>query len=144
MPILIRQVRETDAATIAILSQQLGNHIPESEIKDNIKNILESNDHCAFVAVLNEQVVGWLHGFYALRLGSAPFCEIGGMVVDSNYRKQGIGRQLIEHMKTWAKTKQASKLRVRCSSTRTDSHAFYRQLGMHQLKSQLVFEVALT
>ena len=141
--ILIREVEVADALPVAILSEQLGYKTDAAVTLESIKSIVADNRHCAFVALANGEVVGWIHAFYTLRLGAAPFCEIGGMVVDLNYRKRGIGKQLVEQVVTWSKNKYATKLRVRCNSKRTYAHIFYQKAGMQELKTQLVFELRL-
>ena len=46
---------------------------------------MSSNNHTAFVALTDEKIVGWIHGFRALLLESKPFVEIGGLLVDENF-----------------------------------------------------------
>lgn len=112
-----------------------------SDMASRIERLQAHEDHCGFVACTGEQVVGWIHGFDAFRLESEPFVEIGGLVVDENLRGQGIGRQLIEQVKGWAIERSVSKLRVRCNTRRTDTHAFYRKLGFAESKEQKVFDL---
>lgn len=85
-------------------------------------------------------MVGWVHGFYSLRVESDPFIEIGGLVVDENHRQKGIGVQLVEKVNTWASTKGCNKLRVRCNTIRLESHEFYNLIGFTLNKEQKVFD----
>lgn len=143
LPVSIREIEEADAPAIAILSEQLGYSLDAAATFTSIKHIKAHNTHFAFVAIVPGKTIGWIHGIYSVRLGSTPFCEIAGMVIDHNYRRQGVGKQLIEQVINWSKSMHATKLRVRCHSKRTETHAFYGGIGMYELKTQLVFELVI-
>lgn len=139
----IREISEKDAESVATLSTQLGYESDIKQTSARIKRINNSNENCAFVAVVDGKVVGWIHGFYTLRIESDPFVEIGGLIVDQNYRNLKIGKQLIEHVNLWAKKHKVKKLKVRCNTKRTESHRFYEQIGFKQNKQQIAFEMAV-
>jgi len=65
--------------------------------------LCRQDDHLVLAAERNGRVVGWLHAFVALRIESAAFAEIGGMVVDASGRGQGLGQQLVRATATWAR-----------------------------------------
>jgi len=137
----IREILEKDAESVAALSTQLGYESDIKQASARIKRINNSNENCAFVALNDGIVVGWIHGFYTLRVESDPFVEIGGLIVDENYRNLKIGKQLIELVNLWAKAHQVKKLKVRCNIKRTESHRFYTQIGFKENKQQIVFEM---
>jgi GNAT superfamily N-acetyltransferase len=125
----IREISEKDAESVATLSTQLGYESDIKQTSARIKRINNSSENCAFVALVDGKLVGWIHGFYTLRIESDPFIEIGGLIVDENYRNLKIGKQLIENVNIWAKAHQVKKLKVRCNTKRTESHNFYERLG---------------
>jgi len=84
--------------------------------------------------------VGWIHVLKAIRIESKPFIEIGGLVIDKNYRKQGIGKLLVNKARVWTKENHIDKLRVRCNRKRADAHQFYQAIGFIESKEQKVFE----
>lgn len=137
----IREISEKDAESVATLSTQLGYESDIKQTSARIKRINNSNENCAFVALVDGEVVGWIHGFYTLRIESEPFIEIGGLIVDENYRNLKIGKQLIENVNIWAKKHQVKKLKVRCNIKRTESHKFYERLGFKENKQQITFEM---
>lgn len=143
MEIIIRNAGIKDSEFIAQLSDQLGYSALNSEIENRIDKILGHPDHCIYVATVNEKVVGWVHGFYALRVESNFFVEIGGLVVDQKFRKQGIGNRLVDSVITWAKTKKCNQVRVRCNVIRTESHQFYGKIGFELNKEQKIFNKRL-
>lgn len=139
----IRPITENDAKPIANLSKQLGYSISTEETVENIRRVLADKDHAAFVACIDNQVVGWIHVLKAIRIESKPFIEIGGLVIDENYRKQGIGKLLVNKAREWTKEKHIEKLRVRCNRKRTEAHEFYLASGFTESKEQKVFETTI-
>ncbi len=136
----IRTISEKDAESVALLSTQLGYQSNTEQTLLRIMQINNSNQNCAYVAILENKVVGWIHGFYTLRLESDAFVEIGGLIVDSAYRNLKIGKQLIENVNLWAKKHEVKKLKVRCNTKRTPSHQFYERIGFKENKRQIAFE----
>jgi GNAT superfamily N-acetyltransferase len=139
----VRDISEKDAEGVAKLSVQLGYESNIAQTLIRIQQIKNSNENCAFVAVIDDQVLGWIHGFYTLRIESDPFVEIGGLIVDETCRNLKIGKQLIDSVNLWAKKHEVKKLKVRCNSKRTESHKFYERVGFKQNKQQIVFEMDL-
>ena len=105
MEITIRQISLSDASAIKSLSQQLGYSLSEAQTLQNIKAVLENNDHNAFVALCENKVVGWIGMTQAIMLELPPHCEINGLVIDERYRGHGIGKLLIEKAKEWEREK---------------------------------------
>jgi hypothetical protein len=50
------------------LSQQLGYETTREKTQQRLAEILNRNDNCVFVAVDDTLVIGWIHGFYSLRV----------------------------------------------------------------------------
>ena len=142
MQVTIRETTFDDAERLVYLSRQLGYRVSVEEMQERIGKALVREEHGAFVAIVEEQVAGWIHGFHTFRLESGPFVEIGGLVVDEHHRRQGIGQLLIGKVKEWAAKYAVHKIRVRCNTTRTDSHAFYLRAGFTQSKEQKIFDLS--
>ena len=139
--VLIAPVEPRHAQRIAILSEQLGYPANSADTLRRIHAILDSSSDAAYVALVEDHlVVGWLHVFHTLRLETAPFCEIGGLVVHEEWRGKGIGGALLQHAKLWSTTKGTQVLRVRSNIIREDAHKFYLAQGFQKLKEQAVFE----
>lgn len=140
MEIGIRIAEINDSEAIFELSNQLGYKTQHIDIQARLEKILKSTDNCVYVAVTDEKVVGWIHGFYALRVESDFFVEIGGLVVDENIRKSGIGKKLVNKVIEWSKLQNCRKVRVRCNVIRKESHRFYENIGFEINKEQKVFD----
>ncbi len=144
MQIQIRKPTLADAESIDRLNIQLGYQGNIKNTTFRLRNIFQDQAHIVLVATVDDNVVAWIHAFFALRLESDAFAEIGGMVVDERYRKQGIGNLLIRKVQEWALSQDISKLRVRCNTVRKETHTFYTQLGFHETKEQKIFDLKLT
>ncbi|MFA6275685.1 MAG: GNAT family N-acetyltransferase [Pedobacter sp.] len=130
-----------DAEEITVLSSQLGYENEVENLFERAQEIMKSKNDCLFVAKLDGHIVGWIHGFLAIRIESPLFVEIAGLVVDSHWQKQKIGKSLIEAVKEWGKSLGITKIRVRCNIIRTESHRFYESIGFSQNKQQKIFEI---
>lgn len=141
MELFIRSARLKDCSDITRLSDQLGYKVTHEKTRESISEILMSNSNCAFVITSKEKVIGWIHGHYSLRLQSAPFVEIGGLVIDENYRRKGIGKKLIQRIIEWAELKNITTIKVRCNSIRKEAHLFYKSIGFIEAKEQKIFSL---
>ena len=139
----IRIARMSDAEAIACLSDQLGYPTSIRQSECRLAAVLSSRDHAVFVACLHAMVVGWVHVFWAQRIESDPFAEIGGFVVAESHRRCGIGRRLLAVAEEWALESGFKKLRVRSRSNRNDARRFYENLGFAMYKEQRVFDKPL-
>ncbi len=103
--------------------------------------MIDSRQDKVFVAVsVDGAVIGWIHVFATVRLESELFAEMGGIVVDSDYRNRGIGKKLLEYAEQWATQKNLTKLRVRSHTSRDGSHCFFKSFGFTQSKTQHIFD----
>lgn len=130
-------MQPNDASEVQRLSEQLGYTLSLNEAM--ISEVIRTKDNIAFVAMAGHKMVGWIHAFKALRIESKPFIEIGGLVVDDESRKLGIGKQLVNEIYKWAKQQDCEDLRVRCNTKRSEAHRFYYAMGFIESKEQKVF-----
>ncbi|ALO42697.1 GNAT family N-acetyltransferase [Pseudoalteromonas phenolica] len=127
-----------DAEEINSVSIHLGyQRLSGNQASEKLQSLLESEADQIFVAELKGKIIGWIHLFYARRLASNDFYEIGGLVVNPEYRGLGIGKSLVK----FATSQVTEEVRVRCNETRLESHLFYEQQGFKSIKSQRVFKL---
>ncbi|MCO4786010.1 GNAT family N-acetyltransferase [Marinomonas atlantica] len=137
MEYIIRSASESDANGINKVSKHLGySRLSSTESVTKLQELLNSAQDQVFVAEWQGQIIGWLHLFYARRLASDNFFEIGGLVVSPENRGQGIGRALVQY----AQDENLGKFRVRCNEKRHDAHKFYESIGFNGKKVQCVFQ----
>ena len=135
----IRPVQEQDAGQVHALACEMGYKISKGKIAKNIRLINKHPEHTAFVAEKNGNIPGWIHVFIALRLGSNPFAEIGGLAAKADTRRLGVGGKLVQCCEKWAFDKSIRSVRVRCHNIRKIAHEFYHSLAFNNLKPQCVF-----
>lgn len=136
---MIRKAAFEDLSAINRLSAEFGYGVVSEEVaRERVRKVLDSEIDELWVYEEGGQVFGWIHAIIALRVASEPFVEIGGLVVDSAFRKRGAGRALVAEAKQWADELQLS-LRVRCNAMRSATHLFYESIGFSKSKEQYVF-----
>ena len=138
MEYIIRSASESDAEGINKVSEHLGySKLSSTEYTIKLQELLSSTQDQMFVAEWQGRIIGWLYLFYARRLASDNFFEIGGLVVSPESRDHGVGRALVQY----AQAKNLGKFRVRCNEKRLDAHKFYESIGFDSIKVQRVFQV---
>lgn len=135
----LRFAQASDADDIARLTAQLGYRAEPSAVSERLSRILERPQERVLVAEVAGRVVGWLHAAVSEYLEADPFVVVGGLVVDSAHRKQGIGRALMDRVEQWAREQGCAVVRLSSSTPRTDAHRFYEQLGYTNIKTQYGF-----
>ena len=142
---LTRLMATDDAFAVASLSAQLGYPVSPATIAERLELISQSADHGFYVAEAGGNVVGWVH-IYGVRLLESPafFAEIGGLVVDTAARRQGIGRALMAQAEAWAREHAFPEVRLRSGLHRTEAHEFYRSIGYALTKTSHLFRKAIS
>jgi GNAT superfamily N-acetyltransferase len=105
--------------------------VETSQIVERLQYISVRTDHVVYVAESNQKLIGWIHAHVRFLIESSPFVEIGGLVVDSANRGEGIGKQLVKTCEQWAAKSGFTKIRVRTNQTRSDAVHFYTRLVLH-------------
>jgi len=147
----IRRAVPEDAREIAELSRQLGYPSTPEEIATRFESLSSSALDAVFVATLEAddtrapapacgaRVIAWLHVFGRTMIESAPYAEIGGLVVHESERARGVGRALVAEAESWAAARGYATIRVRSNVVREAAHRFYSARGYRTSKTQTVF-----
>ena len=99
----ITQAKIKDSERIAILCEQLGYSATKEQIEERLSKIQNNNSHIIYVATVeNDYVIGWAHAHISDLIIIPNQALLFGLVVDENYRNNGIGRLLMEHIEKWA------------------------------------------
>jgi predicted N-acetyltransferase YhbS len=143
--VLVRTIAVEDAPSVAGLSGQLGYEVSIADARERIEYILlHPESHIAFVACLDQQLVGWIEASTVHHLQSPTHALIGGLVVREGVRSLGIGRSLCREVEQWSLAMGIPIVRVTSRSTRKDAHRFYLRDGYRQTKLSAVFEKVLS
>ena len=79
MQIMVREMLTKDAEAVNLLSAQLGYALSPEQTFENIKAILNSKKHIAFVALHENKIVGWIGAAQTIMIEVIPQCEINGL-----------------------------------------------------------------
>ena len=143
MTVSMRSARVSDAREVAQLTIQLGYELAESTAADRLSRILSRENQQFLVAEVHGRVVGWLHALVAEYIEAGVFVVIGGLVVDRDHRRQGIGRMLMQEAEGWAIRQGCSIVRLWSTASRTAAHRFYEGLVYRNIKTQYSFVKSL-
>lgn len=139
----IRLARAGDAEHIAALCQQLGYPATQEDVQRRLNQIQQDEQHAVYVAELPGHVSGWVHVYVCQLIVADPQAEIGGLVVDEDYRRCGVGRLLMQQAEQWAREKGCWAVYLRSNVVRKDAHAFYEGIGYSNVKTSMAFRKAL-
>jgi GNAT superfamily N-acetyltransferase len=137
--VTIRPAGPSDAAAIAALTKQLGYDVDPTAVADRLSRLLARSDQQLLVADHGGRAVGWMHMLIAEFVELDACVVIGGLVVDREHRKQGIGRRLLARAEEWAVQKGCAVVRLWSSAIRIEAHEFYRRAGYSNVKTQYSF-----
>ena len=131
----IRELNERDLESLIKLYEQLDGRNGDFAVEDARtiwKNEIEGNPNIKyFGAVKNGKVVSTC--FCAIipnltRLGGA-ICFVENVVTDEAFRKQGLGKKVMDKAIEFAREKNCYKVILESGAWRTEAHQFYRNLG---------------
>lgn len=136
--LIIREADVSDKDSLTILCNQLGYETTTEDLPTRLEHIKELKHHIVYVAEKEQQVVGWIHVYLCPLLISNSQAQLGGMVVDEKFRKQGIGKKLLFQAENWARSRGCQKMSIFTNVTRLETHTFYAQLGYKTVKTEFV------
>ena len=144
MKITIRECEPRDIEALYRLNRdELGYDYPEEQMYLRLLELFERPSDKILVAESAEGVCGYVHAVDYDLLYHGHMKNIMGIAVDSRYRRQGIGRKLLEGIEQWARYTGAEGIRLNSGSERKEAHAFYESCGYVQKKLQANYSKTL-
>lgn len=129
--LLIRKADKADADEIFALALEFGMTFrPErAAFDDAFPRLLRNDDALLLTAVADGRVHGYLLGFVHLTLfANGPVAWVEEAMVKTGFRRQGIGRALLEECERWARGREARYVAL---ATRR-APEFYHALGYEE------------
>ena len=140
----IRQAVDGDAAGLARLFGQLGNPAETGVMGERLGLVAARADHWCGVAMSEDgSLIGCLHVFLAPILEAGMVAHVGGLIVETDWRRRGVGCRLMAAGEAWARDAGAGAMYVRTRVTRPDAHAFYESIGYVRAKTQFAYRKRL-
>ena len=128
----IREATINDIPELVVLMDQLGYPTSFDKMKSRFNAISSDASYHTLVADFDGNVVGMAglctNLFYE---NDGTYVRILVFVVDSNYRRKGIGEKLIQKAEKWAKEQGANAIGLNSGNReeRKDAHQFYIDMG---------------
>ena len=141
MNVEIRICALEDAPAIYELNkQEMWYDYPIKKTTEKLKQLLKSEADRIFVAVVDGNVVGYVHARDYDVIYAPQYKDILAIAVFAANKMQGIGRALLTAVENWAKESGAVGIRLVSGSGRTGAHEFYRHCGYNGDKQQINFK----
>ena len=141
MKISIRECKAQDYTDIVLLNKnEMGYEYPAEDTKRQLEQLLNDSNHKIYVAIVAEKVVGYIHANNYDLLYAPHLKNIKGIAVSSDFKKNGIGKMLLNEVEKWAQDTGAYGVRLASGATRIGAHAFYAACGYIGNKEQKNFK----
>jgi ribosomal protein S18 acetylase RimI-like enzyme len=129
----IREVTTFDSSLVepirSLLQQLTSREIAFSE--ESLRQIISDKASRLFLLYSDNTVAGMLTlGIYSAPTGRKAWVE--DVVVDSQYRGRGLGRQLVQYAISYVRTLSPVTLMLTSNPQRTEANALYRREGFEQ------------
>ena len=105
----IRTIQSEDLNDWSLLRKKLWSHVTDDEIRDELEHVLANGDKLQIFLAVTEarETIGFLESSlryeYVEGCKNAPVGYIEGWFVAENYRRQSVGRLLVEAAENWAR-----------------------------------------
>ncbi len=129
---IIRPIKFKDIPVMQSLITQLGYPCTPEQVQSRFERLFTLRDYLTFVAEKDGEVVGMV-GFtkqFAYEF-DGPYVRVQALVVDEQYRNQGIAEKLMTAVEDWAKAKNCVAISLNSGNReeRVAAHQFYKKLG---------------
>ncbi|MBQ8782931.1 MAG: GNAT family N-acetyltransferase [Clostridia bacterium] len=132
--IIYRKFQEKDIESIRdILDKDLGYNVVFSDLKARIEEMTQRGNYHIFVACDQEKIVGYagFTTFLAFEVDNEAV-KILALAVKADYRRQGIGKGLMNEVEIFAKMNSMNVLSLNSGLVREDAHKFYESIGYYK------------
>ncbi len=128
----ISNITEDDLEELSVLYQQLiPNDVSIASMRDVLRNNQNDSKHVVLVAKLDGKLVGSLLATICEMLFGQckSFMVVEDVIVNSEYRQQGVGRDLMGRIEEHASHHNCSYIMLVTDRDRVGSQEFYKSLG---------------
>ena len=143
---MIRKLTKRDLKQVNYLVRNLYNmHVKERKdiiSPDNRKytesefnDLFNYNYNILLGAEVNKKLIGLCIGDIREYVRGYKVIFISELIVDENYRKQGIGKELLKYAKQEGKQKGAKRLELSVYNFNENAMEFYKSIGMTPLRT---------
>ncbi len=128
---IYRKYESKDISAIRnILENDLGYNCELDKLNNRVDEMLKRGNYQIFVACDGDNVVGYIGcvSYLAFELENEGM-KIIALAVSKEYRRKGIGTQLLKTAEQWAKDNNIEIILLNSGLPRENAHAFYESQG---------------
>lgn len=128
---IYRKYKKGDISAIRdILENDLGYNCELDSLKNRVDEMMKRGNYQIFVACDGDKVVGYIGcvNYLAFELENEGM-KIIALAVSKEYRRKGIGTQLLKTAEQWAKDNNIEVVLLNSGLPREDAHTFYESQG---------------
>ncbi|WP_316345323.1 GNAT family N-acetyltransferase [Clostridium sp.] len=116
-----------------LINLELGYKVSIEDLKNRIMQMQEESNYNIFIALQNNQVVGFIGIQISLAFEiSGKIMRIIALSISEKYQKQGIGRKLMQAAEEYGKMKQVTAVVLNSGLSREGAHKFYEKQGFYK------------
>ena len=134
---MIEQLNQSDVKDAWLLAKELGYLVDEEVFYENLAEIGKQQS-ILLAAKIDGKVCGFLVARLNVGIVEGVYGEIVALVVSKNYRRIGLGRELVKAAEKWLSL-HSNVVRVRSNVKRIEAHEFYIALGFNHSKTQALY-----
>jgi N-acetylglutamate synthase-like GNAT family acetyltransferase len=130
-PAIVRRAAPTDAAAIAALYAQLVSNPSVSVMPDRIAQVAKDPNTALLICECGGHACGTaLVSLCAdVMFKAQPFAVVENVVIDESARGQGVGTVLFQHIESFCRAAECSKIMLLSAVDREDAHRFFERMG---------------
>ena len=132
MKTVIRKIRQRDYRAVAVLWREVLDirNATDENVTETYETMKHDDRYVTFVAEADGKIVGLATAVNVLAIGHpGGYVKMNGIGVLPEYRHQGIGKTLMEHIEQFAVEQGAPYVGLASGINRAEAHAFYGNIG---------------
>ena len=140
---MIVRATAMDGAEVADLAIQMWSSHTAAELRGEFETLLSHSEAAVFLCRVDGKSVGFaqcqLRHDYVEGTDSSPVGYLEGVFVETQYRKRGFGKALVDACENWAKEQGCTEFASDCELENTQSLAFHLHSGFQEVNRVICF-----
>ena len=127
----IRRATKEDAEAVTNLYRELNTLSPVSVLPERIDAVANSSNTFLLVCDDSGEIIATalLCLCQDVMFDNQPFAVVENVVVSANYKREGIGKSMMDYIEAFCLAQDSSKIMLQTSSENRDAQDFYTAMG---------------
>lgn len=128
---VIRRATKDDTEAIANLYRELNTLSPVSVLPERIEAVANSDNTHLLVCDDGDDIIATALVCLCqdVMFDNQPFALVENVVVSADYKREGIGKSMMDHIEAFCVEQDCSKIMLQTSSKNRDARDFYTAMG---------------